>query len=70
MKNSEAPVLCMYRISQPHSTSRMMYSIEAKASSALGLKCIVRKMPVTSWLTSTTSDRTPKMYQMLKFFGA
>ena len=48
----------------------MMYSTEAKASAALGLKCIVRKMPVTIWLTSTTIDSTPKMYQMLKFFGA
>ena len=48
----------------------MMYSTEAKASAALGLKCIVRKMPVTIWLTSTTVARMPKMYQMLKFFGA
>ena len=37
MKNAEAPVECMYRINQPHSTSRMMYSTEAKASNADGL---------------------------------
>src|SRR5690606_20355249 len=48
----------------------MMYSTEENASAALGLKCIVRKMPVRIWLTSTTIDSTPKMYQMLKFLGA
>jgi len=37
MKKNEAPVECMYRISQPHSTSRMMYSTELKASASLGL---------------------------------
>jgi hypothetical protein len=38
----------------------MMYSTEAKASAALGLKCIVRKMPVTIWLTSTSIASEPK----------
>ena len=37
MKKAEAPVECMYRISQPQSTSRMMYSTEPKASAAEGL---------------------------------
>ncbi len=37
MKNAEAPVECRYRISQPHGTSRMMYSTEANASVASGL---------------------------------
>ena len=37
MKKNEAPVECMYRISQPHSTSRMMYSTEWNASAAEGL---------------------------------
>jgi len=37
MKNADAPVECMYRMSQPHSTSRMMYSTEANASSPSGL---------------------------------
>ena len=37
MKNADAPVECMYRISQPHSTSRMMYSTELNASAADGL---------------------------------
>ena len=37
MKKADAPVECMYRISQPQFTSRMMYSTEAKASVADGL---------------------------------
>jgi len=37
MKNAEAPVEWMYRMSQPPGTSRMMYSTEAKAVSAPGL---------------------------------
>ena len=39
---------------------RMMYSTDENASAALGLKCIVRKMPVTIWLTSTSSASEPK----------
>ena len=31
---------------------------------------MVRKMPVSSWLTSTTIASEPKKYQKLKFFGA
>jgi hypothetical protein len=31
---------------------------------------MVRKMPVTIWITSTTIAREPKKYQKLKFFGA
>ncbi len=31
---------------------------------------MVRKMPVTSWMTSTTIDSTPNTYQMLKFLAA
>ena len=48
----------------------MMYSTDAKASATLGLKCMVKKMPVMIWFASTTVDNTPKMYQRLKFFGA
>ncbi|SVJ78200.1 Uncharacterised protein [Klebsiella pneumoniae] len=48
----------------------MMYSTEANASSADGVKLMVSQMPVRIWLTSTSSAREPKKYQKLKFFGA
>jgi hypothetical protein len=37
----------------------MMYSTDENASAADGLKCIVRKMPVTIWLTSTSRASEP-----------
>ena len=37
MKKNEEPVECIYRISQPHSTERIMYSTESNASFAEGL---------------------------------
>ncbi len=70
VKNADAPVECMYRMIHPYSTSRMMYSTEANARSAEGSKLMVSQIPVSSWLTSTSRDRTPKKYQMLKFLGA
>ena len=48
----------------------MMYSTDAKARSAEGSKLIVSQMPVSSWLTSTSSDSTPKKNHKLKFLGA
>jgi hypothetical protein len=55
---------------QPYSTSRMMYSTEANASSADGVKLMVSQTPVTIWLTSTSSASEPKKYRKLKFLGA
>ena len=48
----------------------MMYSTEAKARSAEGSKLMVSQIPVNNWLTSTSSDSTPKKNHRLKFFGA
>ena len=48
----------------------MMYSTAANARSAEGSKLIVSQTPVSNWLTSTSSESTPKKYQKLKFFGA
>jgi hypothetical protein len=55
----------------------MMYSTLANAtgtpdafSEASGLKCMVSRMPVTIWITSTSIASEPKKYQKLKFFGA
>ena len=48
----------------------MMYSTEANASSAEGVKLMVSHTPVTIWLTSTSSAREPKKYRKLKFLGA
>ena len=31
---------------------------------------MVSQIPVTIWITSTKSDKAPKKYQKLKFFGA
>jgi hypothetical protein len=31
---------------------------------------MVRKMPETIWITSTSSESEPKKYQKLKFLGA
>jgi hypothetical protein len=31
---------------------------------------MVSQMPVSNWLTRTTSESTPKKYQKLKFLGA
>ena len=37
---------------------------------ALPFRIMTRKMPVTIWITSTSSESAPKKYQKLKFFGA
>jgi hypothetical protein len=46
-----------------------MYSTDAKAFAESGLKCMVRKIPVTNCMTSIRIARLPKKYQKLKFLG-
>ena len=36
MKNSEAPLACMLRISQPYCTSRVMWAIDENAVEMFG----------------------------------
>lgn len=70
IKNIEAPLVWIKRISQPLLVSRMICSTLLKAIDTSEVKCIVKNIPDKIWIIKQTPSREPKFHHLPMLDGA